>query len=117
FQQPNPLRTMFEHIEREIEKSGLEWTFVRPGMFAGNTLLWWAPQTRKGDVVRWPYLQAPTAPIDERDIAAVVVRALCEAGHAGADYVITGPESITQYEQVAIIGRAIERTLRIEEIT
>jgi dihydrofolate reductase len=40
-------------------------------MFAANALRGWAPQIRVGDVVRWPYLAAPTAPIDERDIAAV----------------------------------------------
>ena len=56
------------------------------------------------DVVRWPYLAAPTAPIDERDIAAVAVRALCEDGHAGAEYVLTGPQSLSQSEQVATIG-------------
>jgi hypothetical protein len=38
------------------------------------------PQIRAGDVVRWPYLDAPTAPTDERDLAAVAVRALCEDG-------------------------------------
>ena len=76
FQQPNPLRAMFEQIERLIETSGLQWTFLRPGMFAANALQWWAPQIRVGDVVRWPYLAAPTAPVDERDIAAVAVRAL-----------------------------------------
>ena len=78
FQQPNPLRATFEQIERLIETSGLQWTFLRPGMFAANALSWWAPQIRVGDVVRWPHLAAPTAPIDERDIAAVAVRALCE---------------------------------------
>ena len=75
FQQPNPLRVMFEQIERLIETSGLQWTFLRPGMFAANALSWWAPQIRVGDVVRWPQLAAPTAPIDERDIDAVAVRA------------------------------------------
>ena len=30
FQQPNPLRAMFEQIEQRIESSGLEWTFLRP---------------------------------------------------------------------------------------
>src|SRR5438477_11077739 len=64
FQQPNPLRAMFEQIERLIEASGVEWTFVRPGMFAANALSWWAQQIRAGDVVRWPHLAAPTAPID-----------------------------------------------------
>src|SRR5258707_10100341 len=117
FQQPNPLRAMFEQIERLIETSGLQLTFLRPGMFAANALSWWAQQIRSGEAVRWPYLAAPTAPIDERDIAAVAVRALCEDGHAGAEYVLTGPQSLSQFEQVSAIGRVIGRSLRIEEMS
>jgi uncharacterized protein YbjT (DUF2867 family) len=117
FQQPNLLRAMFEQIERLIETSGVQWTFLRPGMFAANALSWWAPQICAGDAVRWPYLGVPTAPIDERDIAAVAVCALCEDGHAGAEYVLTGPQSLSQFEQVSTIGRVIGRSLRIEEIS
>jgi uncharacterized protein YbjT (DUF2867 family) len=117
FQQPNPLRAMGEQIERSIETSGLQWTFLRPGMFAANALSWWAPQIRASDVVRWPYLAVPTAPIDERDIAAVAVRALRDDTHIGAEYVLTGPQSLSQFEQVSTIGRSIGRALRIEEIS
>ena len=117
FLQPNAGRTRAERIERLIEASGLEWTFLRPGMFAVNAQRWWAPQIRAGDVVRWPYLDVPTAPIDERDIAAVAVHALCEGGHAGAEYVLTGPESLSHFDQISIIGRVIGRSLRIEEMT
>ena len=117
FQQPNPLRAMVEQIERLVETSGCQWTFLRPGMFAANALSWWAPQIRAGDVVRWPYLAAPTAPIDERDIAAVAVRALCEDGHDRAEYVLTGPQSLSQFEQLSTIGSVLSRPLRIEEIT
>jgi len=117
FQQPNPARKLGEQIERLIESSGLRWTFLRPGMFAGNALTWWAPQIRAGDVVRWPHLAAPTAPIDERDIAAVAVRALSEEGHDGAEYVLTGPQSLSQLEQVSTIGRVLGRSLRVEEIS
>jgi uncharacterized protein YbjT (DUF2867 family) len=80
FQQPNPARDLAERIERLIETSGLEWTFLRAGMFAGNARHFWGPQIRTADVVRWPYLDAPTAPTDERDLAAVAVRTLCEEG-------------------------------------
>ena len=63
---------------------------------------------------------APTAPIDERDIAEIGVRALTapEAGnpHAGKDYVLTGPESLTQREQIEILGRGLGRPLRAEEL-
>ncbi|HEY4742602.1 MAG TPA: NAD(P)H-binding protein [Candidatus Acidoferrales bacterium] len=117
FQQPNSLRAMFEQIERVVEISGCQWTFLRPGMFAANSLNWWAPQIRVGDVVRWPYLAAPTAPVDERDIAAVAVRALSEGGHAGAEYVLTGPQSLSQFEQLSTIGRVVGRSFRIDEIS
>jgi uncharacterized protein YbjT (DUF2867 family) len=115
--QPNPITALHTEIERLIETSGRQWTFLRPGMFAANALWWWAPQIRAGDVVRWPHLAAPTAPIDERDIAAVAVRALCEDGHAGAEYVLTGPQSLSQFEQISTIGGAIGRSLRIEEMS
>jgi len=117
FQQPNPSRDMVERIERLIEASGMEWTFLRAGMFAGNARHFWGPFIRTGEVVRWPYLDAPTAPTDERDLAAVAVRALCEDGHAGAEYVVTGPQSLTQAEQVQTIGRAIGRSLHVEEMS
>ena len=117
FQQPNPSRARAELIEKLIEKSGLRWTFLRPGMFALNALGWWAPQIRASDVVRWPYLEVPTAPIDERDIAAVAVRTLCEEGHSGAEYVLTGPQSSSQFEQIATIGSVLGRSLRIREIS
>ena len=108
---------MHAEIERVIEASGLQWTFLRPGMFATNALLWWAPQIRAGNVVRWPYAEAPTAPIDERDIAAVAARMLCEEGHGGEDHVLTGPQSLSQSEQVSIIGEVIGRSLCFEEIS
>jgi uncharacterized protein YbjT (DUF2867 family) len=117
FQQPNPVAAMHAEIERLIEASGLRWTFLRPGMFAANALSWWAPQIHAGDVVRWPYGDAPTAPIDERDIAAVAVRALLEDGHDGAEYVMTGPQSLSQREQVATIGEVIGRPLRFDEMS
>jgi uncharacterized protein YbjT (DUF2867 family) len=117
FQQPNPRRVQTEQIERMIETSTLDWTFLRPGMLASNSGYWWAGQIRAGDVIRWPYLSVPTAPIDERDIAAVAVRALCDDGHAGAEYVLTGPQSLSQFEQISTIGRVIGRTLLIQELS
>jgi len=117
FQQPNPARDLAIRIEQLIQTSGLAWTFLRPGIFAANALRWWAPQIRAGDVVRWPHLAVPTAPIDERDIASVAVRVLRENGHTGAEYVLTGPQSLSQFEQLSTISRVIGRSLRIEEIS
>ena len=117
FQQPNALRAVHAGVEQLIEKSGVRWTFLRPGAFAINCRNWWAPQIRNGDVVRWFYASAATAPIHERDIAAVAVRALCGDGHAGMEYVLTGPASLTQREQVRIIGDVVGRPLQFEELS
>jgi uncharacterized protein YbjT (DUF2867 family) len=117
FQQPNPMATLHARIERLIADTGVASTIIRPGMFASNALHWWAASIRDRDVVRWPYGAAETAPIHERDVAAVAARALVDDGHAGRDYVLTGPESLSQAEQVSTIGAAIGRTIRFEELS
>ena len=117
FQQPNPMSVLHADIERMISAAGLASTIIRPGMFASNVRLWWAESIRDGNLVRWPYGAAETAPIDERDIAAVAARTLYEDGHTGGDYVLTGPESLSQAEQVSIIGAAIGRRIRFDELS
>jgi uncharacterized protein YbjT (DUF2867 family) len=117
FQQPNPMALVHAGIERLIAATGLASTIIRPGMFASNALHWWAAAIRNGAVVQWPYGAAETAPIDERDLAAVAARTLYEDGHAGGDYVLTGPESLSQAGQVRIIGDAIGRRIELEELS
>lgn len=117
FQQPNVLRHVHAGVEDLVEKSGTPWTILRPGPFALNSRNWWAPQIRNGDVVRWFHGGAQTAAVDERDIAAVAVRTLCDEGHEERDYVLTGPETLTQREQLAIIGDVIGRNLVFDEVS
>jgi uncharacterized protein YbjT (DUF2867 family) len=117
FQQPNPMAALYADIEERIVGTGRAWTFIRPGMFASNALFWWAPTIRAGNAIRWPYAAAETAPVDDRDVAAVVAKTLDQDGHAGGDYVLTGPESLTQEEQVRIIGDVIGRPVAFEELS
>jgi uncharacterized protein YbjT (DUF2867 family) len=117
FQQPNRMAVLHADIERLIAAAGLESTIIRPGVFASNTLYWWASAIRDHGVVRWPYGAAETAPVDDRDVAAVVARTLYEDGHAAGDYVLTGPESLSQAKQVSIIGDVLGRRIRFEELS
>jgi uncharacterized protein YbjT (DUF2867 family) len=117
FQQPNPMAVLHAGIERLIAAAGLESTIIRPGVFASNSLSWWAPSIRAGSVVRWPYGAAETAPVDDRDIAAVAALTLRQDGHADCDYVLTGPESLSQAEQVRIIGDVVGRQITFEELS
>ena len=117
FQQPNPMAALYAGIERLMAAAGLESTVVRPGVFASNALFWWAPAIRGDTPVRWPYGAAETAPVDERDVAAVAARTLSEEGYAGGDFVLTGPESLSQAEQVSIIGDVLGRRIKFEELS
>jgi uncharacterized protein YbjT (DUF2867 family) len=116
-QQDNVISALHAKIERLIIASGGSSTFLRPGIFSSNAAFWWAAQIRASDVVRWPYADIRTSPIDERDIAAVALHALCEDGHAAAKYILTGPESLSFRDELRVIGEVIGRELRYEELT
>ncbi|MEU6024219.1 NAD(P)H-binding protein [Micromonospora sp. NPDC048871] len=103
-------------VENAVAESDVEWTFLRPVAFASNTLFWAHSITTEG-VVRAAYPNAAQALVHEADIAAVAVTALLEDGHAGGRYTITGPEAITQVEQVRTIADQIGRDIRFEEMT
>ncbi len=51
------------------------------------------------------------------DVAAVVARTLYQDGHAGGDYVLTGPESLSQAQQVSIIGDVLGRRIEFAELS
>jgi uncharacterized protein YbjT (DUF2867 family) len=114
-QQTHPLSAMHAFIEGLIARAGVEWTVLRASKFATNTRVW-APQIRATGAVELPYAAAARSPIHQRDIAAVAVRAVTEDTHAGATYLVTGPASLTECEQVHIIGEALGRTLVCRDI-
>ncbi|MET8847942.1 NAD(P)H-binding protein [Amycolatopsis sp. NPDC004625] len=97
--------------EQAVRDAGIPWTFLRPGGFAANRLLWAA--SLRGGVVRDPFPDSHSALIHEADIAAVAACALTE-GHLGAVYELTGPESLTVRDQASLIGRAAGRPVRVE---
>ena len=103
-------------VEEAVRASGLEWTIIRPGTFAANAL-WWADQIRAGDTVSGAFGALRMAMLHEADIADVAVQALTEDGHDRATYRLTGPQALSQAEQVEIVGEALGRPLRWRELT
>ena len=101
-------------LEELIKDSGAPWTFLRPSGFAGNTL-GWAGQIRAGDEVRWFHGGATRALIHERDIAAVGIEAIVDRHH-DVTHDLSGPEQLTQVEQVETIGTVLGRSLRFVEL-
>ena len=101
-------------VEQVIARHAAQWTFLRAGGFATNAL-GWAGEIRQRGAVRWAYGAAARSLIHERDIADVAVAALTDAKHVGATYVLTGPEAVTQADQVRIIGEVTGQPVRWDE--
>ncbi|WP_033338501.1 NAD-dependent epimerase/dehydratase family protein [Catenuloplanes japonicus] len=108
-------RAGFEAAEHAVTAAARTWTILRGADYAANTLAWAGQLTATG-TVRGAYALARTSTVDERDIAAVAVLALTTPGHAGRHYTLTGPESLSQPEKVAVIGAATGRDLTFTEV-
>jgi uncharacterized protein YbjT (DUF2867 family) len=98
--------------EAAVRESGLEWTISRPGWFAQNfSEGFFADAIRAGEL-RLPGGDGAASFVDAEDIAAVVVAALTEDGHAGQIYELSGPRAVTLTEAVATISEATGRAIR-----
>ncbi|WP_150462406.1 NAD(P)H-binding protein [Nesterenkonia ebinurensis] len=89
-------------VELHLQRSGLEWTILRPNWFFQN--LTDGPLRALADahdgVLRLPTGDAAVSFIDTRDIAAVTVEVLL-GDHHGREYALTGPHSLTFTEVAA----------------
>ncbi|WP_433275718.1 NmrA family NAD(P)-binding protein [Pseudonocardia xinjiangensis] len=103
-------------VEQAVEASGLEWTRLQPVDFMSNALAWAASIATDG-VVREPFADVPVAVVHEADVGAVAAAVLVGEGHAGRTYSITGPETLTPRQRVAVIAGAIGRPVEFVELT
>jgi uncharacterized protein YbjT (DUF2867 family) len=92
--------------EKQIEASGIDFTFLRPSLFMQQTLTY-APSIATTGSFSAPLGTGAIALVDTRDVAAVAVAALTEEGHARRIYDLTGPSALTFDEIADEISRAI----------
>ncbi len=107
------------HYEREelICASGLDWTFLRPGMFMSNSIEWWADSIKGQGSVFFPGgKKGKVAPVDPRDVAKVAALALTQSGHSGQAYELTGSELFTIGEMVQVISQVLGKPIQYMDI-
>ncbi|MFJ4655380.1 SDR family oxidoreductase [Nocardia sp. NPDC088792] len=112
----NAVTAMMAQAEDLATASGLSWTILRPASFMSNTFRW-LPQLRAGDELRLPFAHVPTAVIDPADIGAAAAAALTSDEHAGRTYTLSGPESLTPADQIAILAEELARPLSVIALT
>lgn len=103
-------------VEREIERSGLAWTFLRPNMIMQTVLDDWGESIRTENVFYYP-VEDGYAPIDARDIARVAAHVLTEPGHEGKAYELTGPTVLPLEEMAETFTHVLGRTIRYRPIS
>ncbi|MGW4535715.1 NAD(P)H-binding protein [Nocardia sp. NPDC004340] len=101
-------------LEDAVQRSGLEWTMLRPGNFDSNALQW-AETVRTERMVAAPFGDVAVPAVDPADIAEVAAIALREPGHQGHVYTLTGPEPISPRQQAEAIGAALGEPVRFVE--
>jgi uncharacterized protein YbjT (DUF2867 family) len=87
-------------VEKNIESSGLPYTFLRCNEFMQNTINYYLPTIKSDGAFYLPTKDSKNSAVDVRDIAAVAVKALTASGHENKTYDLTGPEALS-HEQVA----------------
>lgn len=89
---------------------------IRPLVLATNALGWSWP-IKTGSAVALYEPDARTAPIHEKDIAAVAVAALTGTVAPSVSGLLTGPARVTQRAQVAAIGAATGKSIEVTELS
>ncbi|MCR8843594.1 NAD(P)H-binding protein [Paenibacillus sp. SC116] len=103
-------------VEQAVEASDLEWTHLHPVEFMSNVRKW-SDSIRNEGIIRDLFSGSLNASVHEADIARVAAVALTENGHAGKEYILTGPEVLSVDDQVRIIGEVTGQKLTLVETT
>jgi uncharacterized protein YbjT (DUF2867 family) len=104
-------------IERQLMYSGLTYTILRPTGFMQNFVNYEAAKIAATGTIRAPLGDARVSWIDVRDIATVAATVLCEEGHEGRVYDLSGPEALSHYEVATKLSSATKRDIRYEPLS
>ena len=95
-------------IEEAIRNSGADYTFLRPNFFM-QTDFSIIPVIKEHGVYAMPIGSIGNNRVDIRDVADCAVRALTEDGHAGVDYHLHGPDTISGPKAAEVYAQALGR--------
>jgi uncharacterized protein YbjT (DUF2867 family) len=104
-------------VEREIESSGLAWTFLRPASYMQNFTNFMAPGIRSEHRIYTMIPDAVFNHVDTRDVACVAAMTLTRDGHEGRAYTLTGPRSFSYRAVAGTIGDVTGTLVQVVVLT
>jgi uncharacterized protein YbjT (DUF2867 family) len=104
-------------IERKLLESGIPSTVVRPNWFMQNFLAGYiAVPIRQAGTFALPLDRSPVSFIDVRDVADVLVEALCGGVGDGSTWTLTGPEALPLDAAAQALSAAVGREIRYRPV-
>lgn len=110
------LARLHRAVEREIEVSGLDWTFLRANNFMQGFVVFDGETIRSEGVFYQASANAPVAHVDVRDIADLAAHVLLNDGHAGKAYNLSGPQALNGFEVAAIMSQQLGKQVECQAI-
>jgi uncharacterized protein YbjT (DUF2867 family) len=111
------MNKLHRQVEKIIESSGINYTFLRPMSFMQN-YLGLSDSIKTRSVFYQPLGDSKTSFVDTRDIAAVAVGALTKSReHENKAYNVTGPEAVSNYEIANILSEILGRKVTYVDIS
>jgi uncharacterized protein YbjT (DUF2867 family) len=104
-------------MEKLVEQSEVAYTFLRPNGFMQNYITSYGASIKEQGAFYLAQGDSKYSMVDVRDIAAVAVKALTQAGHEGKAYTITGPEALSNAQVAEKISTAIGKPVKYVAIT
>jgi uncharacterized protein YbjT (DUF2867 family) len=111
------MNRLHREIEKIVESSGINYTFLRPMSFMQN-YLGLADSIRTLGTFSFPLGDSKISFVDTRDIGAAAVQALTNSDeHKNRAYDITGPEAITNHEIAGIISNFADKKVTFVDVS
>jgi uncharacterized protein YbjT (DUF2867 family) len=108
----DPIARWHAAAEAAVVEAAPAWTPLRPGRFMPNALQWTA-QLSSGDEVAIPFADRRAPSIDPADLAEIAAQDLTTDEHTGMPYELSGPDSPTPTQELALLGQLLDRDLRV----
>ena len=104
-------------MEKLIERSEVAYTFLRPNGFMQNYITSFGAAIKAQGTFYLAQGDSKYSMVDVRDIAAVAVKALTQAGHEGKAYTITGPEALSNAQVAEKLSKATGKKINYVAVT
>jgi uncharacterized protein YbjT (DUF2867 family) len=102
-------------VEQWLQKSNLDYTFLRCSFFMQNLNTIHRAEIRDYDEIYIPVGKARTSFLDVRDIGAVAALVLTNPGHENKAYDLTGSEALDYYQVAELFSQILERKITYKD--